>query len=133
MPRPRFKPGSKPGPKPTLAYTLRKTIMLWQFIALNPQYTKKQVYRLLHLAADNSHCPCCEYVLRHEKTCKACPLVSLWPDTDASTHCMAPESIYHTCAAPYGDVGCRIKGAKIIAEAAVKLLREVRHDRRTEM
>lgn len=60
---------------------LEKMILLWGYLALNPDKEKQDAYRNLGLALDSRLCPCCDYTeivsLVHE--CYRCPLLSTWP------------------------------------------------------
>ena len=100
---------------------LEKTLLLWDYLAKHPEQEKIDAYKALHLSRDGDDCPLCEYT---SARCHMCPLISLWPSTDAYAPCVHDQSVYSKWRIKH-----TFETAKQIADAARAKLEELKHDR----
>ena len=91
---------------------LRKTVILWSYLALHHGATKPEAYKALDLEFDFRYCPLCEYT---GGQCFKCPLGSFWP----SYRCTNLESPYTVWRCDGSSLA-----AQSIADAATKQLKE---------
>ena len=55
---------------------LKKTILIWDYLAEYPWSTKRHAYTVLDLPLDIQDCPLCEACNLY---CAECPLIDFWP------------------------------------------------------
>ena len=96
----------------TLTEALRKTVILWSYLARHRGMNKPEAYKALKLEFDFRYCPLCEYT---KGQCFRCPLGSFWP----GYRCVNLESAY-TAWRYNGST----RAAQSIANAATKQLKE---------
>ena len=105
---------------------LKKTVILWDYIAAHPWCSKTHAYRVLGLSYDSFLCPLCAYVTEPLNedgeppavNSRICPLIAFWPDR----RCRSLESPYEEWL-KYGTS----KPARKIADAARAKLKELKH------
>ena len=66
----------------TLTECLRKTVIVWSYLAKNPWKTKQEAYEARNLTPDIYCCACCEYCLIEREDahpdCSRCPMKYRW-------------------------------------------------------
>ena len=66
---------------------LRKTVIIWDYLAQHPTTEKREAYHILGLEPDFLYCPLCDFC---HGVCKKCPLINYWP----GGHCANPGSSF---------------------------------------
>lgn len=117
-------PKCKPFNKALAIETLKKTVILWSFLAKHRCCTKRKAYQTLGLKQDLNDCPLCAYASYNTPRgmairCRDCLLRKLWP-AGCQQH-NSPYSIWlHNRGWQKGT-----EAAKMIARMARKRITEI--------
>ena len=96
---------------------LKKTQVLWTYMAKTGSNNKRDAYKELKMIIDYRACPCCEYVGRRSSTCDDCPLSEAWLDRYYGyfAPCCHKDSPYYKWMYAKDEDGRKIAAKKIVA------------------